>query len=161
VAAAGALAVAVVLYLALPYRREPGHRSLLPLWIKLPIIAAVICLLIAAKQLLSGFMAVFPMLAVVTTYEARHSLWTVCRQLAAIMLALVPMMVTVRLAQGLLGLGGALLAGWCVFLALFAPLAWKMWFAPARGAPGSGAGGTGAPPARVKERNRPCRLWRG
>ena len=130
IAAASALAAGVVLYTMTPRREEPGHRSPLPLWIKLPIIVCVISVLIVIKQMLSGFMAMFPMVGVVTAYEARHSLHAVCRQIHALMLAFVPMAVTVYLVQDHLGLGPALLAGWCVFALIAGPLTWRMWFAP-------------------------------
>ncbi|NQT21049.1 MAG: hypothetical protein HQ592_15180 [Planctomycetes bacterium] len=99
------------------------------MWIKLPIIAGVIFLLIMIKQLLIGFMAMFPMVGVVTAYEARHSLHAVCRQIHALMLAFVPMAVTIYLVQDRLGLGRALLVGWCVYALVAVPLTWRMWFA--------------------------------
>ncbi len=131
-AAGGAMALSAALFARSAHRHEPGHRSPLPLWIKLPAVAGVIFSLIVAKQALSGFMATFPMMGVVTAYEARHSLWTFSRQMPAVMLALVPMVATVRLAQGTLGMGAALLCGWAVFLSIFLPVAWRMWFAPGR-----------------------------
>ena len=124
-----AMAIALTLHLTTSHHPEPGHRSPLPAWIKLPIIAGVICMLIASKQILSGFMAVFPMLSIVTAYEARHSLWAVCRQLQILAIAIVPMMATVRLTQDALGLGPALLVGWAALLVVLLPMTWKMWFA--------------------------------
>jgi len=132
VAVAVAFATAAAMLLWTARRDEPGHRTPLALWVKLPIIAAVILLLICAKQLLGGFMALFPMVGVVTAYEARHSLWTVCRQIPAVTLALMPMMAAVRLTQEALGLGVALAIGWGVFLAVLTPLSWRMWFAAPR-----------------------------
>lgn len=130
IAAAAAFAAGGVLYAVTPRREEPGHRSPLPLWIKLPIIVCVISVLIVIKQMLIGFMAMFPMVGVVTAYEARHSLHAVCRQIHALMLAFVPMAVTIYLVQDRLGLGRALLAGWCVYALVAGPLTWRMWFAP-------------------------------
>ena len=123
------MAIALTLHLTTSHHPEPGHRSPLPVWIKLPVIAGVICMLIAGKQILSGFMAVFPMVSVVTAYEARHSLWAVCRQLQILAMAIVPMMATVRLTQDAIGLGPALLVGWGALLVVLLPLTWKMWFA--------------------------------
>ena len=129
IAAAAALAAGVVLFTVTPRSEEPGHRSPLPLWIKLPIIAAVVFTLIVIKQTLSGFMAMFPMVGVLTAYEARHSLRTVCRQIHALMLAFVPMVITIRLAQDHVGLGLALLLGWCALALVLGPMTWRMWFA--------------------------------
>lgn len=129
IAAGVAMATAITLHLTTSHHPEPGHRSPLPPWIKLPIIAAVICTLIASKQLLSGFMAVFPMLSIVTAYEARHSLWAVCRQLQVLVIAIIPMMATVHLAQDALGLGLAIMVGWISLLVVLLPMTWKMWFA--------------------------------
>ncbi len=131
--AAATMALGLTLFLTGLHRDEPGHRSPLPLWIKWPAVAGVILALIALKQALAGFMAVFPFVGVVTAYEARHSLSAACRQVPAVMLGLVPMMATVRLLQSRLGLGPALLAGWAVFLAILLPLAWRMWFAAPAG----------------------------
>jgi len=132
VAAGLAFATGLVLHLAVPVREERGHRSPLPVWIKLPVIGCVVFGLIVVKQVLSGFMTLFPMVGVIAAYEARRSLWSVCRQIHALVLALVPMLAAIHLAQGSLGVGGALPAGWGVFLLVLVPLAWKMWFARPR-----------------------------
>lgn len=128
VAAGVALAVAAGVLAVMGPRDEPGHRSPLPVWIKLPVVAGVIGLLIVLKQHLSGFMTMFPMVGVITAYEARKSLWTVSRQMPVLILAFVPMIVTIRLLQGRLGLGGALPVGWAVLLTILVPLSWRMWF---------------------------------
>ena len=101
---------------------EPGHRSPLPVWIKFPVIAGVIVVLVLSKQLLLGFMTMFPMVGVVTAYEARHSLWTICRQMPVLMMASAPMMAVCRLTEDRIGLGGGLALGWCVFLAILIPI---------------------------------------
>ena len=131
-AAGVAFALALAMLLRTAARNEPGHRTPLPLWIKLPIIAAVISLLVLVKELFSGFMTMFPMVLIVGMYEARHSLWTVCRQIPAMMVAAIPMMCAARLTQDALGLGWALAIGWAVFLAVLGPLSWRMWFAAPR-----------------------------
>ena len=123
-----AAAAAGSLHAVMPPRKEPGHRSPLPLWLKLPIIAGVVLLLIVIKQLLRGFMAMFPMVTLITAYEARHSLWTVCRQLNVFGFAFVGMIVTIWLVQQRLSLGVSLAAGWIVFLLVIVPLTWKTWF---------------------------------
>lgn len=68
----------------LPHKDEPGNRTTLPLWIKLPIIVAVVLFVLILKKQMQGFMTVFPMVSVITVYEARHSLWTMCRQVPTV-----------------------------------------------------------------------------
>lgn len=117
-AAVTMLAAAVLLIRLLPYREEPHHRTPLPVWIKLPAIALVIGVVVAIKRQLGGFTTMFPMVGVVAAYEARHSLWTIVRRIPWIILIMVPMMATIRLTQGELGLGGALAVAWPLVLAL-------------------------------------------
>jgi len=108
-------------------RREPDHRSHLPVWIKIPIVAGVILALILMKRILGGFMTMFPMVGVVASYEARTCLGSVCVALPDFMFAMVPMFVVVRLLQPALGLGTALAAGWVVFLPMLTPLIRDFW----------------------------------
>jgi hypothetical protein len=119
--------VGVVLMAVMAPRAEPGHRSPLPLAVKLPVLVAVIAAIVLAKQALHGFMATFPMVGVVTAYEARHSLWTVCRQLPPFLVGFAALVVAVRLTQGALGLGGGLAVGWALFLATYLPLTRRRW----------------------------------
>lgn len=98
-----------------PHREEPAYRSPLPLYIKVPVILAVVAGLVVIKQYLRGFMTMFPMVSVVAVYEARHSLWTMSRQVPVIILCLGPMMLAIHLAQARLADGPALLVGWAVF----------------------------------------------
>jgi len=121
------LALALALYLGLPHRPEPGHRTTLPVYIKAPIIAAVIVGLVAIKSTLQGFMTLFPMVGVVAAYEARHCLWTVGRQMPAWMLAMLPMMAVMRVAQPAVGIPASLGLGWLVFLAILVPLTLLSW----------------------------------
>jgi len=114
-----AFLVAIGCLRLLPIPNEPGHRTPLPIWIKLPIIAAVVLFVIALKQVLQGFMPLFPMLALVGGYEARHSLRTIRRQITVIMLALGSFMAVAHLTQDKLGLGYALLLGWVAFILSF------------------------------------------
>jgi hypothetical protein len=118
---------AYYLYYITPHRAEPGHRSPLPIWLKLPIISAVILFLISVKSMLLGFVTVFPLMGVVTSYEARHSLWTICRQGPIIMLTIIPMMLVCRLVQSHLGLIPALLIGWVAFFVVLFLLTKSMW----------------------------------
>jgi hypothetical protein len=119
--------IALILYLRTPHRSEPGHRSPLPVWIKFPSILGVVLALVLLKSFLYGFMTVFPMVGVVTAYEARHSLWTICRQMPVIILTLLSMVVTLRLLQGTLGIGWAMAVGWAVFMVVLIPLMRTMW----------------------------------
>lgn len=111
-----ACVLSLLLIRRLPHREEPHHRTPLPVWIKLPAIAAVIVGIIAIKQPLGGFMTAFPMVGTITAYEARHSLWTILRRIPWVILLILPMHSVMRLTQDRIGLGGALLAGWPVFL---------------------------------------------
>jgi hypothetical protein len=126
-AAAAVFCLGLGLFRRLPPRAEPGHRSPLPVWAKLPIITAVILFLVTIKQTLGGFMTLFPMMGVVTAYEARHSLWTISRQIPLLMIALVPMMAVCRLAQPAVGLGASLALGWGVYLAIYLPMTRADW----------------------------------
>jgi hypothetical protein len=118
---AAVLFVAVAAYRLIPPREEPGHRTPLPVWVKLPIMAGIIAALIAMKSILAGMMAMFPMMGTITAYEARRSLWTVCRQVPVVIMMIVPMMATVYVLQGPIGLPAALAAGWVTYLVILVP----------------------------------------
>jgi len=120
--AAGCLVLAVVLLLTTPVPDDPGHRTPLPPYIKLPGIAGLVLILILIKGLLKGFLTVFPMVTVFALYEARHSLRTISRQGPILVLLLVPMMTVIRLTQARLGVGFALALGWATFLVLLYPV---------------------------------------
>lgn len=121
------LVLGLALYRLLPHREEPAYRSPLPVYLKLPLVALVIFGLVVIKQYLQGFMTLFPMVGVIASYEGRHCLWTLTRQVPVIMLTLLPLMATVRLLQPLLGLGPALAGGWVVFLLVLLPVTAKQW----------------------------------
>ena len=74
-------------------------------------------------------MAVFPMVGVVGSYEARQSLWTMCRQIPLVILMWVPMMVTLRVTQPHWGVGMSLVFAWIVLLLFLIPymvhLVWR------------------------------------
>ena len=122
VMAASVLAFAAATMRLMPPRDEPGERTPLPIWVKLPSIMAVILLLIILKQMLRGFMTTFPFLGVITAYEARRSLWTLCRQMPIVITTLVTIMVVTRLLASHVGLGWSLVASWAVFLAFILPV---------------------------------------
>jgi hypothetical protein len=121
------LLVAMTAHALFPKHEEPGHRSRLPVWVKLPIVAGVILTLILLKQFLQGFMTMFPMVGVVASYESRYSLGTICRAIPDFMFAMVPMLAVVRIVQPQLGLAAALGVGWLVFIPLLAPLIHDFW----------------------------------
>ena len=56
IACAATFALGVVLFKLTPHHVEPGHRSPLPVWVKAPMIASVILVLVLIKSLLLGFM---------------------------------------------------------------------------------------------------------
>ena len=113
--AAGAVVVlGACLFLVTPHRKEPDHRSPMPVWAKYLVVLATIGLLLTIKSQLGGFMTVFPMVGVVTAYEARHSLYTVCRQMPVLMLSILPLQAVIRVTYPHLGIGLALPLGWLV-----------------------------------------------
>lgn len=126
------MALAAWLHLGLPGRVEPGYRSPLPLPVKFTATVGVVVFLVLIKQIIQGFMTVFPMVGVIASYESRHSLWTNCRQIPIIMLTLTPMMIAIYLAESQYHLptGWALALGWVVLLALLLPLTRDVWALP-------------------------------
>ena len=110
-----------------PHREEPGHRTSLPLWVKLPIIVGVVLMLVVCKQMLRGFMTQFPMVGIIASYEARHSLWTVCRAIPSFIVWMVPTMAVIHVVQPRAGQGIALTLGWLVFLAFLIPTVLRRW----------------------------------
>ena len=123
-ACAAVLAVGAVVLRFQPHREEPSHRSSLPVYLKLPIIMAVVIGLILAKEWLRGFMTVFPMVTVVAAYESRHSLWTLTRQFPVLILTMAPVMIAMHLAQPHTGPYGALAIGWLVFAGALPAVEW-------------------------------------
>ncbi len=117
--AAGALLLAL-----LPHRRETAHRSPLPVPVKIAAIAGVVAVIVALKQVLGGFMTMFPMVGTIAAYEARHSLWTIGRQIPILIVTAGPMMAVMWAAQHFLAasIPLSLAAGWVAFLAVMIPL---------------------------------------
>lgn len=128
-ACAATVVLAIFLLRLLPHRDEPGHRTLLPLYIKLPLITLVIVAIVLMKQALQGFMTVFPMVGLVAAYEARHSLWTMGRQMPVVMLTMTPVMIVCAVAQEPLGIAPALALSWVVLLLILMPLTRQRWAA--------------------------------
>ena len=125
VASAAILAFGFTLYLSMRYQADPGHRSSLPIWIKIPVIVLIILFLVAVKANLRGFATTFPIVGILGAYEARHSLWTMSRQVPVKILTLVPLIIVCRIAQPVLGLGMALALGWVVFLVMLTALTYS------------------------------------
>jgi hypothetical protein len=121
-ACAGSVLIAAAAWRAMPPRDERGHRSPLPVPVKSLLTIAIVSGLVMIKQILQGFMALFPMVGVLAAYEARHSLWTTCRQISLVMLTMTPMMAACYLVQSRAGLATGLAAGWVVLLILAIPL---------------------------------------
>lgn len=122
VACVSAFVLAIFILKVQPHRDEQGHRTPLPVWIKLPIIVAVVIGLVLIKNGLRGFMTVFPMVSVIGTYEARHSLWTLSRQTPVIIITLLSLIIICRLTQDSLNLTWSLVLGWVVFLGIIVPV---------------------------------------
>lgn len=116
VAAAVTFSLGVLLAWRLPRREEPHHRTQLPPYVKIPVIAAVVTGLITAKSYFGGFLTVFPMVGLVAAYECRRSLWTVVRAIPWNMITLTPALTAMRLTQGRWGLPVALVCFWVVQL---------------------------------------------
>lgn len=116
----GIILLSLAIQRFMPVRNEPFQRTEAPLPIKLASIAAVVFCLILLKKQLGGFITAFPMVGVVAAYEARHSLWTMSRQVSVLLPALAAMMVTVHWAQSTLEwpLPPAIGLGWVVYLPL-------------------------------------------
>lgn len=131
-AGVGTLLLARVLLRLQPYREEPGHRSPLPVWVKLPMISVVIIFLVLLKNQLHGFMTMFPMVGVIAAYEARHSLYTICRQIPILMFAMMALMMVCRLTQDELGLKLALAIGFLAYLSILLPITRHQWLANKR-----------------------------
>ena len=124
------MGVGLALYLSQLHREEPGHRTPLPIWLKLPLMASVVAFLVIIKLLLQGFMTVFPMVGVIAAYEARKSLWTNCRAIPVIMISMGPMMASIFVTQHWLPPGAALAIGWGVLLSILLPLTREIWTVP-------------------------------
>lgn len=125
--AAGVAVLALLLYLVQSPRPEPDHRTPLPFYLKLPAIGLVVALLLLVKETLQGFATLFPIIGVVGSYEARKSLWAICRQVPILVLGMSAMLAAAYLVQDSLGLAYALLVGWIVYLAILWPLTLRLW----------------------------------
>jgi hypothetical protein len=98
-------------------RIEQGHRSPLPLWLKVPIVVAVVCVLVLIKHRLQGFITTFPMVALVGAYEARKSLHTMTYHIPFIIIMVLSLAAVSKVTHETVGLGASLLLGWVVLVA--------------------------------------------
>jgi hypothetical protein len=121
------IAAGGILLALLPRRKEPGSRSPIPVAVKIMAIAGVVAVIVTLKQVLGGFMALFPMVGTIAVYEGRRSLYTIGRQIPILMLTVGPMLAAMWLAQNLLraSVPLSLLAGWAAFLAVFIPVSFS------------------------------------
>lgn len=119
--------LALALFAWQPPRSEPHHRTPLPVYLKLPTVAAVVGLLIYIKSALQGFATLFPLVGVVGLYEARKGLWSVCRQAPVFAMGMCALLTAAYMTQPSLGLPTALLIGWATYLLVLLPLTLRMW----------------------------------
>ena len=110
--------IAILILRQMPLRQEPGQRTNLPIYLKLPILAAIIITLLCIKSLLGGFLTLFPIMGMISAYEARNSLHTLTRHALLFVLLFVPTLATILLTQPHLPLPAALLTGWATYLTL-------------------------------------------
>jgi len=127
---------------SLPDREGRHHRTPLPLWAKTPAVAAVAIGLVAIKHLIGGFTTMFPLVGMITAYESRHSLWTIVRRMAWMLLLMPPMLAAIRLLQPHVGLPAATVLSWPVYLAGL--WAWHQRPKTSKAAGGSGNSGPAA-----------------
>lgn len=119
--------IALTLNAKLSFRTEPEHSSKMPVWVKLPLLLCVVLCLISVKSLLAGFMTMFPMVGVLTAYESRYSLWTICRKIPVLMISMAFMMAAIHLASPEIGIYYALGLGWIIMSLVLAVLLRHHW----------------------------------
>ncbi len=115
------LILAAVGRLAVPPREEPGRRSPMPIYYKVPMTMALIFFIILIKKHLLGFMTTFPLVGVFASYETRKSLWTTCREVPIVLFMLGAVLIIIRLTQAPLSLGPALIISWAAMMIYFIP----------------------------------------
>lgn len=128
------VATGVTLLFAMPDRREPSHRSELPVPIKFLAVGGVVTVVVILKGVLGGFMTTFPLAGVTTVYETRKSLWTLSRQGSLLILAVSTMMLVMRLGQRLAGMSVplSLVPGLAAWVAVMTPVTILRWRADDR-----------------------------
>jgi hypothetical protein len=121
------MAIGVIAWFITPHRIENGSRTTLPWYIKYTAVFMVIFCLLLMKKWMSGYMANFPMLGVVLSYEGRFCLYSVCRQMPIILLSIVPMMAVCSFFQNSIGIYFSIVLGWIVMLIFLVPLMKIVW----------------------------------
>ncbi len=123
----GVLLLAALALLALPGRAEPGHKSAMPVYLKVPAVAAIVLGIVAVKEPLRGFMPMFPYATIFAVYESRRSLHTLAWRMPIMALAFLPMLAACRLILPAHGYLAALACGWAFFVPI--ALGLDRWFA--------------------------------
>lgn len=117
-------ALGVILFQTQTYRKGTRYRTPLPVYIKAPIVAAVVAGLMVLKKLLGGFATSFPMMNSVVSYESRLSLGDQCRQLPIFLIAAPFMFIAMHYIEALAHLNHwiVLVIGFSIFMAIYYPL---------------------------------------
>jgi len=128
-----AVLTGIAFYLLQPIRGDRGHRTTMPIWLKLPVMIGVVLILIVIKKSLQGFMTIFPMVGVIAAYEGRFSMWTNCHKISLIMFSTGPMMAAMYIMQHWFHWPAipALALGWVVLLSIVLPMTREIWTLPA------------------------------
>jgi hypothetical protein len=116
-----------VLLLRQDYRAGVHYRTPLHPVPKACAIFSVVVLLAIFRRFLLGFTPFFPIMNSVTSYEARHSLATQCRQIPVFLVAAGPMLALMRYLEVYVGLarGWVLTCGVVLYMIVFLPInAW-------------------------------------
>ena len=113
---AGLIGIGAILNHVLVKSEEKECRTLLPAYIKAPIVMAVVFLLVNLKHVMLGFMAGFPMVGVVGAYEMRRCPMALFSQVPLTFFATGSLLTMCFLTQNRIGLHGGLLLGWAVYL---------------------------------------------
>lgn len=105
------------------YAQGVQHRTPLHPLPKFLAVFGVVFALALLKRTLQGFTPFFPMMNSVVSYEARHSLWTQCRQIPVFMVAAGPMLLVMRYTE-LAGLNRfvVLSLGVVLYMLIFLPV---------------------------------------
>jgi hypothetical protein len=102
-----------------PTRAEPGHRSRMPIYVKVPLLLLIVTAVVLAKNPLRGFMPTFPYVTVFAVYEARRSLHTLAARMPVFVLGFVPFMVICRELIPAWGCSPALALAWAAYLPVY------------------------------------------
>ena len=115
------LCINLIIFRLLPNRDEPGNITSLSIFIKAPLTAAIVFVIILIKSYLLGFMTFFPMVGVFATYESRKSLWTTCKSIPVISITMTVMLIIIKISEISQSTNTSLLIGWVGLLVLLIP----------------------------------------